>query len=159
MKKLNENFYKLQKKFHPDLYYRSDLNTKKKNKEKIYIINEGYRKLKNPLSRISHLFVLNNIDYKNKKKYPLKVELLENQFQFSIKLENLKSNISLNNELSFFIKKKRVLIQNFFKKISLSISIKKWNYAVSLFQEIRFLFKLLEQANEIKKIRDLNRKY
>ncbi|WP_343152744.1 Fe-S protein assembly co-chaperone HscB [Buchnera aphidicola] len=155
IEQLNKNFYRLQKKFHPDVYIKDDILIKNQKKKKIFIINEGYRNLKNPLHRINHIFILNKLNYKDKKKYPLDISSLEQQFKLNSELEHLKSKKYFQNEIIFFIKKNKNKIQNLFKKIAFNILKKNWRLSIGLYQELRFFIKLVNQAEEIKKNKDI----
>ncbi|CAL4325662.1 Fe-S protein assembly co-chaperone HscB [Buchnera aphidicola] len=156
---LNKNFYTLQKKFHPDLYIKNDTFTKDKKKKKIYIINEGYRNLKDPLKRINHIFMLNKLNFKDKKRYPVTFSVLEQQLKLNFELETLTSKVINKDKIISFIQRNNSLIQNLFKKISFNIMKKEWTLAVNLYQELKFLVRLTNNAEEIQKNKDFKKFY
>lgn len=159
IEELNKNFYILQKKFHPDLYIKDDAFTKDKKKKKIYIINEGYRNLKDPLKRINHIFILNKLNFKDKKRYPVTFLVLEQQLKLNFELEYLTSKVTSKDKINSFIQRNNSLIQNLFRKISLNIMKKEWTIAINLYQELRFLVKLVNNAEEIQKNKDFKKFY
>lgn len=140
---LDKNFYKLQLKFHPDLFINASESKKKWILEKSIHINKGYKTLKTSLNRSMHLLLLNGIKVnehtilsKNQfclKKYFFLYEELE-----ILKLQNNSNIIYFNN----FLKKIENEIKNCENIIDCAFYNKNWNEIINAISQLLFLTKI-----------------
>jgi len=86
---LEYQYYKLQKQFHPDTYNQENLKTNENelSLQKSISINQGYRTLKNILTRAEHLLFLNKTELNLQKKIIFDQNFLTMQLKLFEQLE------------------------------------------------------------------------
>jgi molecular chaperone HscB len=103
---LEQEFYKLSRKLHPDLYARSSGQEQEWSLEKSSQLNDAYRTLRDPISRTEYLLKLEGVHLEEQsksatdrarqtgeqKKQVVPPELLEEVFEFNLQLEEARMN-------------------------------------------------------------------
>jgi molecular chaperone HscB len=102
--RLEQEFYKLSRKLHPDVYSRASEREQQWSLEKTSQLNDAYRTLKDPISRTEYLLMLEGIQLEEQskvateqarafgieKKQTVPAELLEEAFELNMLLEEAK---------------------------------------------------------------------
>ena len=140
---LDKNFYKLQLRFHPDLFINDSELKKKWALEKSIEINKGYKTLKNSLNRSIYLLALNNIKVNQKKLLSNNQSFLKKYFFLYEELETLKTHNS-SNIIYFdnFLKKIEKKIKNCENIIECELHNKNWNKIIYSISQLLFLKKI-----------------
>ncbi|UPT14390.1 Fe-S protein assembly co-chaperone HscB [Buchnera aphidicola] len=137
---LNKNFYKLQLKFHPDLFINESDSKKKWVLKKSIQINKGYKILKNSFNRSMYLLFLNGIKVDEEKLLSHNQYFLKKYFFLHEELEILKktnnSNIICFNN---FLKKIENEIKDCENMINNEFHNKNWNAIISATSQLLFL--------------------
>ncbi|WP_343189455.1 Fe-S protein assembly co-chaperone HscB [Buchnera aphidicola] len=143
-KKLKKKYFKLQRKFHPDLFF------KKKIKKKIYLkkskkINFIYNILKNPLKRIKYFLLIKGFDINDKN------ILKKKKYFFLLKQFKYNEEIILLNfkKKKIFLYKIIILYKKYYKKIYIAIKNKKYKKSLYILYKLIFLKKLIYKLNNI----------
>ncbi|VFP79390.1 Fe-S protein assembly co-chaperone HscB [Buchnera aphidicola] len=150
-KVLINTFYKLQKKYHPDMCNKKILN--KKNQLSMAIkINQGFNILNNKFTRASYLLKLHKKNFSFKKNYTInKKEILLEKFKLYEKIQKIKDKPVSYKQINSFIKKIKNKLSFNFKSFSENIKKKKIYSANKIFFHISFIYKILEKLKKIKK--------
>lgn len=137
-KLLSENFYKLQLKFHPDLFINNSKSEQKIILEKSIQINKGYRTLKDFLSRAIYLLFLNGYEIKQETLILKNNNFLIKYFSLHEELDNLKENNFNEMQLNNF--KKKIEKKIIHCKHQIEIEFEKKNYEKIIKVIAKFLF-------------------
>ncbi|BAB13288.1 chaperone protein hscB [Buchnera aphidicola str. APS (Acyrthosiphon pisum)] len=141
-KLLSQNFYKLQLKFHPDLFINDSESKKKIILEKSIQINKGYKTLKNFLNRAIYFLCLNGYEVKKETLLLKNNDFLIRYFSLYEQLDNLKENNfnkkELNN-LEQIIQKKIIYCK---KKIELEFEKTRYKKVIKIISELLFFEKI-----------------
>ncbi len=103
---LEQDFYKLSRKLHPDLYARASGKEQEWSLEKSSQLNDAYRTLRDPISRTEYLLRLEGVDLEEQsksatdkarqtgqdKKQVVPPEMLEEVFELNMQLEEARLN-------------------------------------------------------------------
>jgi molecular chaperone HscB len=103
---LEQDFYKLSRKLHPDLYARASGKEQEWSLEKSSLLNDAYRTLRDPISRTEYLLRLEGVDLEEQsksatdqarqtgqeKKQVVPPEMLEEVFELNMQLEEARMN-------------------------------------------------------------------
>jgi molecular chaperone HscB len=103
---LEREFYKLSRKFHPDLYAREGKSKQDWSMEQTSLLNDAYRTLKDPIRRTEYLLHLQGVELEEQsktatekarasgdiKKQVVPPDLLEEVFELNMQLEELRMN-------------------------------------------------------------------
>ncbi|QCI17394.1 Fe-S protein assembly co-chaperone HscB [Buchnera aphidicola (Aphis helianthi)] len=140
---LNNNFYKLQLQFHPDLFINDCESKKKWILEKSININKGYKTLKSSLNRSIYLLLLHGIEINQKKLLSDNQFSLKKYFFLYEELESLKINNNYNIiHLNDFSKKIENEIENCKNIIDCEFNNKNWNQIINTISQLLFLKKI-----------------
>ncbi|QCI19108.1 Fe-S protein assembly co-chaperone HscB [Buchnera aphidicola] len=140
---LNKNFYKLQLKFHPDLFINDSVSKKKQVLEKSIEINNGYKILEDSLSRSIYLLSLNGIKINQENLLSENQCFLKKYFFLYEEMEILKKkNNSKINYFNDFLKKIENEIKNCENKINNNFYNKHWNKIIDEISQLFFLTKI-----------------
>ncbi|MGI4816439.1 MAG: Fe-S protein assembly co-chaperone HscB [Janthinobacterium lividum] len=149
-KKLIKNFYKLQKKYHPDMQKKKKMSTE--NQLLISIkINQGFNILKNRFSRAQYLLRIKtkkNLSLKNNNYYEKKI--LKEQFKLHEKIQKIKKKINSYIHINNFIKKSKIKLTLYFSQFNQKIKENKINCANQIFYRISFIYKIIKKAQHFK---------
>ncbi|WP_343377694.1 Fe-S protein assembly co-chaperone HscB [Buchnera aphidicola (Formosaphis micheliae)] len=141
---LSKNFYQLQRKFHPDLFYNCSQLIQKKMHNQSVVVNQGYKILKNYLKRAEYLLLLNDINIQDPSYAIYEKNFLIEQFQFYEEIEELKRSSldfklynDLSNRIDFNIRKYELEMENFF-------ILKDWINASNIVRKL-YVFKKIKK--------------
>ncbi|WAI18273.1 MAG: Fe-S protein assembly co-chaperone HscB [Buchnera aphidicola (Acyrthosiphon caraganae)] len=145
---LSKNFYKLQLKFHPDLFINDTESKKKIILEKSIQINKGYKILKDFLSRAIYFLSLNGFKIRRETLLLNDNNFLKKYFSLYEELDSLKENnfdeIRLNNLIQK-IKKKITICK---KKIEIEFEKKQYEEAIKKIAELLFFKKIKDNLKK-----------
>ena len=96
--KLEEEFYRLSRRLHPDLFARATDKEQQWSLENTSLLNDAYRTLKDPIKRTMYLLKLEGAEYseedrdRTSQKNPSRVpaDLLEEAFELNMQLEEMR---------------------------------------------------------------------
>jgi molecular chaperone HscB len=126
---LEREFYKLSRKFHPDLYAREGKEKQDWSIEQTSLLNDAYRALKDPIRRTEYLLHLQGVELEeqsktateaarasgNIKKQVVPPDLLEEVFELNMQLEELRMNKKMGEDDLALVKEleaQRVSLEN-----------------------------------------------
>lgn len=89
-KDLEQRFYSLSRKWHPDLFARAGPQEKEASLEATAIINDGYRTLRDPIARALYLLRQEGFDVGEQGSKDVPPELLEEVFELNMAIEELR---------------------------------------------------------------------
>ena len=90
LKDLEKRFYALSRKWHPDMFARRSEQEKEASLEATAILNDGYRVLKDPISRALYLLKLEGFEVGEQGSKDVPPELLEEVFELNMAIEELR---------------------------------------------------------------------
>jgi len=95
LSKLEQEFYRLSRRLHPDLFARASTNEQQWSLENTSLLNDAYRTLKDPIRRTMYLLKLEGAEFaeedrdrSNPSRVP--VDLLEEAFELNMQLEEMR---------------------------------------------------------------------
>jgi len=97
LEELEEVFYALSRKFHPDFFFNSSDYEKQISMDKSSTLNDAYRTLRDPIRRTQYLLELEGAKTEEGKD-KLAADLLEEVFELNLELEELKAAKKLGDE-------------------------------------------------------------
>ncbi|AYN24503.1 Fe-S protein assembly co-chaperone HscB [Buchnera aphidicola] len=139
---LSEAFYKLQLKFHPDLFIHCSEFEKKIVLQKSIEINKGYKILQDSLKRGIYLLSLNGFKISKEKFLCEDKDFLKKYFFLYEELDFLTENNCDEVQIEIFFKKIKNIIKNYEKTIEIKFDEKKWNDVIRLITELLFFKKI-----------------
>lgn len=139
---LSKNFYKLQLKFHPDLYINHSISEKKIILQKSIKINKGYKTLQDSLKRGIYLLSLYGFKVNEDKFFPKDKNFLKKYFFLHEELDSLIENNSDKCKIEFFFQKIKKKIENYEKKIEIKFNGKEWDEVFELIAKLLFFKKI-----------------
>ncbi|QCI18544.1 Fe-S protein assembly co-chaperone HscB [Buchnera aphidicola (Aphis nasturtii)] len=140
---LNKNFYKLQLKFHPDLFINQSESKKKWVLKKSIEINKGYKILNSSLNRSMYLLFLNGVKVDSEKLLSENQCFLKKYFFLYEELELLKKKYHSNTiHFNTFIKKIENEIKDCENIIDFEFHNKNWNKIIHSVSQLLFLKKI-----------------
>ena len=102
---LERNFYRLSRKFHPDVYAQKSPEEQQWSLDQTSLLNDAYRTLKNPLTRTEYLLKLEGIVLEagktedgNSKESRVPADLLEEVFELNMQLEEMRMNRKMGED-------------------------------------------------------------
>lgn len=102
---LERSFYRLSRKFHPDIYATKSAEEQQWSLEQTSLLNDAYRTLKHPVSRTEHLLRLEGVVLeagKNEdgsaKESRVPADLLEEVFELNMQLEEMRMNRKMGED-------------------------------------------------------------
>ena len=105
LSQLERSFYRLSRKFHPDIYATKSAEEQQWSLDQTSLLNDAYRTLKNPVSRTEHLLRLEGIvleagksDDGTSKESRVPADLLEEVFELNMQLEEMRMNRKMGEE-------------------------------------------------------------
>lgn len=90
LKDLEQRFYGLSRKWHPDLFARRNPREKEESLEATAILNDGYRTLRDPIARALYLLRQEGFDVGEQGSEDVPSELLEEVFELNMAIEELR---------------------------------------------------------------------
>ena len=87
LKDLETRFYKLSRKYHPDLHARKSPEERQRAEESTALLNDAYRVLRDPIARAGYLLKLEGFDIGEQTTKDVPPELLEEIFELNMELE------------------------------------------------------------------------
>jgi len=147
-KLLSENFYKLQLKFHPDLFINDSKLKRKIILEKSIEINKGYKTLKDFSSRAIYLLFLNGIKIKKESVLLQNNDFLIKYFSLHEELDNLKKNNFDKIQLNNFENKIEKKILNCKNIVEMEFEKKKHDKIIKLIAKLSFFEKLQDNLKK-----------
>lgn len=87
---LQERFYRMSRRLHPDLYTRGANQEKAYSLEATAILNDAYRTLRDPVARAEYVLKENGFDIGEQRTRDVPPELLEEVFELNLALEELR---------------------------------------------------------------------
>src|SRR5271163_3961169 len=91
-KDLESRFYALSKQWHPDRFARAGPDERRISEDATATLNDGYRTLKEPVSRAEYLLKEHGFDVGEQKSGNVPPELLEEVFELNMALEEIESS-------------------------------------------------------------------
>jgi len=91
-KDLESRFYALSKQWHPDRFARGTPDERRLSEDATATLNDGYRTLKEPVSRAEYLLKEHGFDIGEQKSGNVPPELLEEVFELNMALEEVESS-------------------------------------------------------------------
>ena len=104
VKALEKQFYRYSRKLHPDVHARASQEEQDWSLAQASLLNDAYRKLKNPLERTKYLLRLEGVEFEDARgagnQNPSKVpaDLLEEVFELNMQLEELRQNQKMGED-------------------------------------------------------------
>jgi molecular chaperone HscB len=109
---LEQDFYELSRKLHPDLYARAGKQEQEWSMEQSSLLNDAYRTLKDPIKRTEYLLRLEGVDFEEQsktatekaratggvKKQVVPPDLLEEVFELNVELEELRGHKKMGED-------------------------------------------------------------
>ncbi|MGC2162775.1 MAG: Fe-S protein assembly co-chaperone HscB [Silvibacterium sp.] len=102
---LERSFYRLSRKFHPDIYATKSPEEQQWSLDQTSLLNDAYRTLKNPVSRTEHLLRLEGVvleagksDDGASKESRVPADLLEEVFELNMQLEEMRMNRKMGED-------------------------------------------------------------
>jgi len=109
---LEQDFYLLSRKLHPDLYARAQNREQEWSLEQSSLLNDAYRTLKDPIKRTQYLLQLEGVEFEEQsktatekarqtgdlKKQVVPPDLLEEVFELNMQLEELRANKKMGED-------------------------------------------------------------
>jgi molecular chaperone HscB len=89
---LESRFYALSKQWHPDMFARGTPEEKRISESATATLNDGYRTLKEPVSRAEYLLKLRGFDLEQQRSNKVPPELLAEVFDLNTALEEVESS-------------------------------------------------------------------
>jgi len=86
--RLEASFYALSRQFHPDYFMNATEQERQASIERSSMLNDAYRVLRNPVSRVTYLLTLEGYKEAEKKAPP---DILEEVFELNMQIEELKA--------------------------------------------------------------------
>ncbi|WP_295164000.1 Fe-S protein assembly co-chaperone HscB [uncultured Buchnera sp.] len=139
---LSKNFYKLQLKFHPDLFINHSEFEKKTVLQKSIEINKGYKILQDSLTRGMYLLSLNGLKVSKEKFLSEDKNFLKKYFFLYEELDFLTENNCDEVQINIFFKKIEKKIANYEQIIEIKFNEKKWDDVIKLITELLFFKKI-----------------
>lgn len=139
---LSKNFYKLQLKFHPDLFINHSEFEKKIVLQKSIKINKGYKILQDSLTRGMYLLSLNGFKVSKEKFLSEDKNFLKKYFFLYEELNFLTENNCDEVQINTFFKKIEKKIKNYEQIIEIKFNEKKWDDVIKLITELLFFKKI-----------------
>src|SRR5712691_9315640 len=110
--RLEQEFYELSRKLHPDLYARADKREQEWSLEQSSLLNDAYRTLKDPIKRTQYLLGLEGVELEEQsksatekaraagevKKQIVPPDLLEEVFELNMQLEEARMNKKMGED-------------------------------------------------------------
>lgn len=133
---LQQRFYALSKKYHPDFFSLANENEKAAALEQSSYLNMAYKTLSNEDTRIAYVLKLKNI-YKEDEKYILPTDFLMEMMELNEQLTEDNKNQTKNSELKIMNLKKRLyesvknILENYKEGVTTEkelLQIKKYYY-------------------------------
>jgi molecular chaperone HscB len=87
---LQDSFYQLSRRLHPDRYSRKSEQERNYSLEATAILNDAYRTLRDPVSRAEYLLKRNGFDIGEQRTRDVPAELLEEVFELNMALEEVR---------------------------------------------------------------------
>jgi molecular chaperone HscB len=87
---LEKRFYTLSRRLHPDVYFRRSEQERQYSLDASAILNDGYRVLRNPVTRAEYLLAEEGFDSAGRKSQNVPPELLEEVFDLNESLEEFR---------------------------------------------------------------------
>jgi molecular chaperone HscB len=87
LKDLEQRFYALSRKWHPDRFARSSPEDRQQALDASAVLNDGYRVLRDPIQRANYLLKENGFDIGEQQSKEVPPELLEEVFELNMALE------------------------------------------------------------------------
>lgn len=143
LKKLDESYFLLQKKYHPDAFIDSSEEEKRKALQQASVVNDGYMVLKSPLKRSKHILLLNGyrVNFEGKDRVLPSQEVL---LEFLDIREKLSKIFSLE-ELDSFLKTNKEYYNQILNLLSSSIEKSEFDQAMNYIIYVHYLEKLFEE--------------
>jgi molecular chaperone HscB len=91
-KDLESRFYALSKQWHPDRFARASADQRRISEDATATLNDGYRTLKEPVSRAEYLLKEHGFDIGEQKSGNVPPELLEEVFELNMALEEVEES-------------------------------------------------------------------
>jgi len=91
LRDLEQRFYTFSRRLHPDVYFRRPQKERQYSLDATAILNDGYRTLRDPISRAEYLLKQNSFDIGEQKSNNVPPELLEEVFELNMALEEVRS--------------------------------------------------------------------
>jgi molecular chaperone HscB len=102
---LERSFYRLSRKFHPDVYATKSPEEQQWSLDQTSLLNDAYRTLKNPVSRTEHLLRLEGVVLEagksedgSPKESRVPADLLEEVFELNMQLEEMRMNRKMGED-------------------------------------------------------------
>jgi molecular chaperone HscB len=87
LKDLETRFYRLSRKYHPDVHARKSPRERQQAEESTALLNDAYRVLREPIARTGYLLKLEGFDIGEQTTKDVPPELLEEIFELNMELE------------------------------------------------------------------------
>lgn len=87
LKDLETRFYRLSRKYHPDLHARKSAEEREQAEESTALLNDAYRVLRDPIARAGYLLKVEGFDIGEQTTKDVPPELLEEIFELNMELE------------------------------------------------------------------------
>lgn len=102
---LERSFYRLSRKFHPDVYATKSPEEQQWSLDQTSLLNDAYRTLKNPIARTEYLLKLEGVvleagksDDGTSKESRVPADLLEEVFELNMQLEEMRMNRKMGED-------------------------------------------------------------
>ena len=104
---LERDFYKLNRKLHPDLYARKSAEEQAWSLRRSSLLNDAYRTLKDPVTRTAYLLKLEGVRVEDEntegrdpqvKQNRVPDDLLEEVFELNMQLEEMRANVKMGED-------------------------------------------------------------
>ncbi|WP_343188215.1 Fe-S protein assembly co-chaperone HscB [Buchnera aphidicola (Ceratoglyphina bambusae)] len=142
-KKLSKKFYKLQKKFHPDMNIKKTKEEIKNNLKKSILINNAYNILKNSYKRAKYIIEINYSKKHEKKNYNLK--FLNYCFNINDEIEKEYKNEKREKKLIKILNEIKKKKKKYYVRIERYLNKKRWKKSKKILIKLNFINKIYKK--------------
>ncbi|CAL4044110.1 Fe-S protein assembly co-chaperone HscB [Buchnera aphidicola] len=147
---LSKKFHQLQRKFHPDLFNTQSELIRIKALNNSTIVNQGYRILRDYLTRAEHLLFLNGLNISDRKNIVYEKNFLIEQLSFYEEIDILKkSSFNKKNYNSLLIRINQIK-KKYEYEMEKELEIKSWRKSAVIVNKLFFFRNLKNVLEELK---------
>ena len=151
--KLIAEYHSLQLEYHPDKHSGASEEDRVAAQLAASYINDAYETLKSPLKRAAYVLTIKGKDAESVDQNDLSMEVLVEQMELRESLDELPSDETALPKLEYLKGVVQDKIKNKQKKFEDWVAIEDLSSAKKTFHELQFLFKLLNEIEEVEEAR------
>mmetsp|Transcript_20013 Transcript_20013/g.47727 ORF Transcript_20013/g.47727 Transcript_20013/m.47727 type:complete len:288 (-) Transcript_20013:986-1849(-) len=145
LKKLEQNYWRLQKRLHPDLFYGKEAMEKEYSQQQASLLNEAYNTLKKPDLRAQYLLELMGVDFSEGAKMPVDATLLMTVMELREELEDAGDEVEKLEDIG---RRTRALVQETIVRAANAFNAENREAALDCATWLKYLSRLTEQLQK-----------